>query len=207
MEPCANAVIELELAPAIIPPSQALAWWTRLLVLLLCRTWVTLMDGDLQKHPVVNIEWLVQISHLLFTHKNIGHLSVLFNNHGGLVMGINSRTPWFHLSFCTYDQSCMPWYCDQNLLKTSSSDVVSVLNCVSNLVFLVAGSVADIGAGEDAIEASATSWPDNALVVSYSGIVTRVFTWFLIIYFTILIITGSNIIKLDRRNNEGRENK
>ena len=43
--------------------------------------------------------------------------------------------------------------------------------------------------------------------VSYSGIVTRVFTWFLIIYFTILIITGSNIIKLDRGNNEGRENK
>ena len=44
-------------------------------------------------------------------------------------------------------------------------------------------------------------------VLSYSGIVTRVFTCFFIIYFTILIITGSNIIKLDRRNNEGRENK
>jgi hypothetical protein len=43
--------------------------------------------------------------------------------------------------------------------------------------------------------------------MSYSGIVTRVFTWFLIIYFTILIITESNIIKLDRRNNEGRKNK
>ena len=48
--------------------------------------------------------------------------------------------------------------------------------------------------------------PEDDLL-SYSGIVTRVFTWFLIIYFTILIITGSNIIKLDRRNNEGRENK
>jgi len=44
--------------------------------------------------------------------------------------------------------------------------------------------------------------------VSYSGIVTRVFTWFfIIIYITILLITGSNIIKLDRRNNEGRKNK
>ena len=43
--------------------------------------------------------------------------------------------------------------------------------------------------------------------VSYSGIVTRVFTWFLIIYFTILIITRSKIIKLDRGNNEGRKNK
>jgi hypothetical protein len=44
-------------------------------------------------------------------------------------------------------------------------------------------------------------------MLSYSGIVTRVFTWFLMIYFTILIITESNIIKLDRRNNEGRKNK
>jgi hypothetical protein len=44
--------------------------------------------------------------------------------------------------------------------------------------------------------------------LSYSGIVTRVFTWFfIIIYITILLITGSNIIKLDRRNNEGRKNK
>ena len=99
----------------------------------------------------------MQISHLLFTHENIGHLSVLFNNRGGLVMGINSRTPRFHLLLCTYDQSCMPRYCDQNLLKTSSSDVVSVLNRVSNLDFLLAGSVADIGAGEDAIEASTLS--------------------------------------------------
>ena len=48
---------------------------------------------------------------------------------------------------------------------------------------------------------------DFGTLLSYSGIVTRVFAWFLIIYFTILIITGSNKIKLDRRNNEGRENK
>jgi hypothetical protein len=46
---------------------------------------------------------------------------------------------------------------DQNLLKTSSSNVVSVLNRISNLDFLVAGSVADVGTGEDAVEASATS--------------------------------------------------
>ena len=50
-------------------------------------------------------------------------------------------------------------------------------------------------------------YPFECKSLSYSGIATRVFTWFLIIYFTILIITGSNIIKLDRRNNEGREKK
>jgi hypothetical protein len=45
----------------------------------------------------------------------------------------------------------------QSLLKTSSSDVVSVLNRMSNLDFLVAGSVADVHTGEDAVEVSGIS--------------------------------------------------
>jgi hypothetical protein len=56
-----------------------------------------------------------------------------------------------------HDQSHIPQPHDQNLLKISLLDVVSVLKRLSNLDFLVAGSVADVGAGEDAVEAPATS--------------------------------------------------
>ena len=56
-----------------------------------------------------------------------------------------------------HDQSHIPQHHDQNLLKTSSSDVVLVLKRLSNLDFLVAGSVADVGVGEDAVKAPATS--------------------------------------------------
>ena len=56
-----------------------------------------------------------------------------------------------------HDQSHIPQHHDQNLLTTTSSDVVSVLKRMSNLDFLVAGSVADVGPGEDAVEAPATS--------------------------------------------------
>ena len=56
-----------------------------------------------------------------------------------------------------HDQSNIPQPHDLNLLKTSSSDVVSVLKHLSNLDFLVAGSLADVGAGEDAVEPPATS--------------------------------------------------
>jgi len=47
-------------------------------------------------------------------------------------------------------------------LKTSSSEVVSVLNHLLNLDFLV---VADVGTGEEAIKLFATPWPDDALTV------------------------------------------
>jgi hypothetical protein len=56
-----------------------------------------------------------------------------------------------------HDQSNIPQSHDQNLLKTSSSDVVLVLKCLSNLDFLVAGSLADVGAGEDAVKPPVTS--------------------------------------------------
>ena len=51
----------------------------------------------------------------------------------------------------------MPRHHHQSLLKTSSPDVVSVLNCMSNFDFFVAGSVADVCTGEDAVEVSAIS--------------------------------------------------
>lgn len=56
-----------------------------------------------------------------------------------------------------HDQSHILQHHDQNLLKTSSLDAVSVLKRLSNLDFLVAGSVADVGAGEDAVEVPVTS--------------------------------------------------
>jgi len=56
-----------------------------------------------------------------------------------------------------HDQSHIPQPHDQNLFKTSSSDVVWVLKCLSNLDFLVAGLLVDVGAGEDAVKPPATS--------------------------------------------------
>ena len=121
------------------------------------------MDSDLQKYLKVNIEWWVEVGSLLFTNENVGHLSVLFDNCGGLKMSVNGWTPRFHLFFCTDDQPHTPRHHHQSLLKTSSSDVVSVLNRMSNFVFFVAGLVADVCTGEDAVEVSAISWSDDAL--------------------------------------------
>jgi len=47
------------------------------------------MDSDLHKYLKVNIERWVEVGSLLFTNENVGHLSVLFNNCGGLKMSVN----------------------------------------------------------------------------------------------------------------------
>ena len=46
----------------------------------------------------------------------------------------------------------MSQHYDQNILKTSSLEVVLVLNHLSNLDFLVDNLVADVGTGEEAVK-------------------------------------------------------
>ena len=90
-----------------------------------------------------------QAGDLLFTKKMIDYLSILIRDCRWLKVVIHGWTPRLHLFFCNADQLYTCKHSNMNTLRTSSLDVVLVLNCFSNLDFLLE---AGVSAGEDATE-------------------------------------------------------